>query len=283
LRGVAPVVVAIVAHALWKFVATALKSWPARAVALLSIMLLILNVAELAVLGVAAALGLLMGWYMKRDAERTRGSTVDAPAPEPPDNNTSTRSDQTPRVPLLVFFAPALGGSAPVWALFWSFLKIGSILYGSGYVLIAFLQAEFVPQLLTQQQLLDAVAVGQVTPGPVFTTATFIGFQIAGWPGAVAATIGIFLPSFFFVALLSVLMEKLHRSLIMRGFLDAVNAASLALMAWATWLLSRSSLTDAVPILVMVVSLALLLKTRLNPTWLIAAGAVIGWFTSASA
>jgi chromate transporter len=150
-------------------------------------------------------------------------------------------------------------------------------------VLIAFLQAEFVPQLLTQQQLLDAVAVGQVTPGPVFTTATFIGFQIAGWPGAVAATIGIFLPSFFFVALLSVLMEKLHRSLIMRGFLDAVNAASLALMAWATWLLSRSSLTDAVPILVMVVSLALLLKTRLNPTWLIAAGAVIGWFTSASA
>jgi chromate transporter len=120
---------------------------------------------------------------------------------------------------------------------------------------------------------------GQVTPGPVFTTATFIGFQIAGWSGAVAATLGIFLPSFVLVALLSVLMERLQTSLVMRWFLDAVNAASLALMAWATLILARSALVDVVTVIVALVSLALLLRTRINATWLLAGGALIGWLT----
>ncbi|HEX8832648.1 MAG TPA: chromate transporter, partial [Abditibacteriaceae bacterium] len=166
--------------------------------------------------------------------------------------------------------------------LFWVFLKIGSILYGSGYVLIAFLRADLVERLgwLSDRQLLDAVAIGQFTPGPVFTTATFIGYQIAGWGGALAATVGIFLPSFLFVALLSVVMEKLQRSVVMRAFLDAVNAASFALMAWVTLGLAATTFLPLPRQLLFLamfsIALLLLLRTKINSAWLIGAGALVG-------
>jgi chromate transporter len=158
------------------------------------------------------------------------------------------------------------------------FLKIGAVLFGSGYVLLAFLRADLVGRLgwLTERQLLDAVAVGQVTPGPVFTTATFIGYLLGGPAGAVAATAGIFLPAFVFVALSGPLIPRLRRSRAASGVLDGVNVASLALMAVVAWQLSHAAVLDLPTALLAVGSAVLLLVFRVNSMWLVLGGAVIG-------
>ncbi len=162
--------------------------------------------------------------------------------------------------------------------LFLTFLKIGAVLYGSGYVLLAFLRADFVVRLgwLTDQQLIDAIAIGQVTPGPVFTTATFIGFLLGGIPGALIATLGIFLPSFVFVAILNPFIPRIRDSAWMGSFLDGVNVAALGLTAAVTWQLGRASLTDIFTILIAFVSLVLLVVLKINSTWIIAGGAMAG-------
>jgi len=162
--------------------------------------------------------------------------------------------------------------------LFFTFLKIGSILYGSGYVLLAFLRSDFVVHLgwLTDQQLIDAIAIGQVTPGPVFTTATFIGYLVAGVPGALLATLGIFLPSFIFVALSSPLVPKLRNSKTFGVLLDGVNAVSLGLMAAVLVQLGRSSLIDPLTIIIGIISAILLIRFRVNSTWLILGGGILG-------
>jgi chromate transporter len=162
--------------------------------------------------------------------------------------------------------------------LFLLFLKIGSVLYGSGYVLLAFLRGDFVIRLgwLTQSQLLDAISIGQVTPGPVFTTATFVGYLVAGLPGAVLATIGIFLPSFVFVALLTRIVDRIRDRAWSAALLDGVNAAALALMAGVTVQLGRAALIDPLTGALGVGALLLLWRTRLNSAWLIAAGAAVG-------
>lgn len=170
----------------------------------------------------------------------------------------------------------AATGSA---SLFWSFLKIGSVLYGSGYVLLAFLRAEFVLRhpLLSERQLLDAVAVGQFTPGPVLTTATFVGYLLQGWRGAALATLGIFLPSFIFVAFSGKLLEHLQRSERARAFLDGVNAASLALMAYVMGALGKAAVGDRPSMLLAVGSGLLLWRTKLNPTWILLGCGALGW------
>jgi chromate transporter len=164
--------------------------------------------------------------------------------------------------------------------LFVSFLKIGSVVFGSGYVLLAFLRAEFVERLhwLTDKQLLDAIAVGQFTPGPVFTTATFIGYVLAGWIGAVVATLGIFLPGFILVALSGPLIPKLRRSPVFATALDGVVAGSLALMAVVTWQLGKASLVDWTTLAIFGVSLIALLRFRVNSAWFIAGAGIVGWF-----
>ena len=169
-------------------------------------------------------------------------------------------------------------------SLFLIFLKIGAVLYGSGYVLLAFLRADFVVRLgwLTDQQLLDAIAIGQVTPGPVFTTATFIGFILGGIPGALLATLGIFLPSFIFVAISNPLIPRIRKSAWVSGLLDGVNVASLGLMAAVTWQLGRASLTDPLTILIALVSFVLLIRFKVNSTWLIAGGGLIGLLSTLS-
>jgi chromate transporter len=161
--------------------------------------------------------------------------------------------------------------------LFLVFLKIGSVLYGSGYVLLAFLRGDLVVRLgwLTQSQLLDAVSIGQLTPGPVFTTATFVGYLVAGLPGAVLATIGIVLPSFVFVALLTRIADRIRDRAWSAALLDGVNAAALALMAGVTVQLGRAALIDPLTGALGVGALLLLWRTRLNSAWLIAAGAVV--------
>jgi chromate transporter len=153
------------------------------------------------------------------------------------------------------------------------------VVFGSGYVLLVFLQTEFVERLhwLTDKQLIDAVAVGQFTPGPVFTTATFIGYLVAGWMGAVVATVGIFLPGFVLVAVSGPLIPRLKRSPVAAAALDGVVAGSLALMAVVTWQLGKASIVDRTTLVVFGVSLIALLGLRVNPACLIAAAAVVGW------
>jgi chromate transporter len=163
--------------------------------------------------------------------------------------------------------------------LFLSFLKIGSVVFGSGYVLLAFLQTEFVQRLrwLTDKQLIDAVAVGQFTPGPVFTTGTFIGYLVAGWRGAAIATIGIFLPGFVLVAVSGPMIPWLRKSALAAAALDGVVAGSLALMAVVTWQLGRASIVDLTTLLIFGMSLITLLRFRVNAAWVVAGAGVLGW------
>jgi chromate transporter len=167
--------------------------------------------------------------------------------------------------------------------LFITFLKIGSVLYGSGYVLLAFLRADLVMRFgwLSDQQLIDAIAIGQVTPGPVFTTATFIGFVLGGMPGAFLATLGIFLPSFIFVAISNPLIPRLRNSPWIGSLLDGVNIASLGLMAAVMLQLGRASLIDPLTVVIALASLIALLRYKVNSTWLIAGGALIGMLSTA--
>ena len=277
-EGIQPVIIAIIAQALAKLAPTALKNalaWSVAAIALIS-MLLKLN--EIAILFGCGFAGLIVSQL------RTRQSTLEtnkSPKVLSAPNESSERKPDLPVAPLFLV-ATLPHAPTPVLSLFWIFLKIGAILYGSGYVLLAFLRAELVPQYLSDAQLIDAIAIGQMTPGPVFTTATFIGFQIAGLSGALAATIGIFLPSFLFVGLLTKVVEKLRHSPLMRGFLDAVNAASFVLMAWVSFQLARTALIDAFAIAIALASLTILLKTKVNSAWLILAGALLGALRFAS-
>jgi chromate transporter len=176
--------------------------------------------------------------------------------------------------------------SVPLWQLGWFFLKVGSVLFGGGYLLVAFLQGGLVEEYgwLTQQQLLDAIAIGQFTPGPVLSTATFIGYILAGMPGAIVATLGIFLPSFLFVAALNPLIPRLRASSWTRAFLDAVNVSAVALMVVTTLQLAVTTLTSAKPPYIDFLGLAIALTSsilatcyRINTAWLVLGGAVVGW------
>lgn len=161
--------------------------------------------------------------------------------------------------------------------LFLIFLKVGAVLYGSGYVLLAFLRNDLVVNLgwLTDQQLLDAVAIGQFTPGPVFTTATFVGYVLGDLPGAVLATVGIFLPSFIFVAAISPLIPRLRGSALLASLLDGVNVAALGLMAAVTWELAQAAVVDWLTALLAIVAAVLLFRFRLNSAWLFLGGAIV--------
>jgi chromate transporter len=179
--------------------------------------------------------------------------------------------------PLISYSAQSLPQISLV-SIFFSFLKIGSVLYGSGYVLLAFLRSEFVVQnnWLTDQQLIDAIAIGQITPGPVFTTATFIGYLLAGPAGAIIATIGIFLPAFIFVAISIPLIPRIRNSKSISAILDGINISSLALMAAVLWNLGKNAISDPFTALVAVLSGILLFRYKLNTTWLVLIGVIAG-------
>lgn len=263
LYGIKPVIVAIVAHALWNLGRTAVKGPLTALVGAAGLVLFFLGVNEIAILLLG---GLVVLGY--RLLERR-----------------ATRSAGSPPASLLALLpGPALFGlaqtSEPVslLRLFLIFLKIGSVLYGSGYVLLAFLRTDLVVRTgwLSDQQLLDAIAIGQFTPGPVFTTATFIGYLIGSWPGALLATIGIFLPSFLFVAASSPLIPRIRRSFWAGPLLDGVNVASLALMAAVTWQLAGAALRDPLTIGLAILTGVLLVRTKINSAWLVLGGGVIG-------
>jgi len=257
LYGVKPVVIALIAKALWDLGKKAANGWLTALVAAALFALTFLGINELLLL---LAGGLVV--MAARNRVRLRKGGVSALA-----------------LPLAAVPLSSLAVtpfSLPV--LFLTFLKIGAVLYGSGYVLIAFLQADFVNRLgwLTSQQLIDAIAVGQVTPGPLFTTATFIGYLLGGLPGSLLATLGIFLPGFIFVAATNPLIPRMRRSTWISGLLDGVNAGALGLMAAVTLQLSRTSLVDIPSILLAVASAALVFFTRLNSTWVVLGGMAAG-------
>jgi chromate transporter len=265
LYGVKPVIVAVVVQAMWGM-ARKILGTPMTAITALGVLALALRGVNEVALLFAAALGLPL-----IRAIATGGSArvllpggwlalVGASGP-----------------------APSAGGVAAAASVSLSelaliFLKVGSILFGSGYVLLAFLRPDLVERTrwLTDAQLLDAVAVGQFTPGPVLTTATFIGYVVAGLPGGLLATAAIFLPSFVFVALSSPLIPRLRRSTWAGGFLDGANAASVALMATVTWELGRAAVVDWLTAGLAGAAALLLLLTRLNSAWLVAGGALVG-------
>lgn len=257
LYGIKPVIIAIIVHALLHLGKNALKDALLGAVGLLVLLGYFSRINEIALL-FAAGLSVMLIKNLPRPGKRGALASL---------------------FPFAGISLPALA-SVPfnLPLLFFTFLKIGSVLYGSGYVLLAFLRADFVTRLgwISDRQLLDAIAIGQVTPGPLFSAATFIGFLLADAPGALLATIGIFLPSFVFVAISNPLIPQLRSSPWASSLLDGVNVASLGLMAAVTWQLGRASLVDLRTIVLALVSLGLMIRYRVNPTWLIAGGALIG-------
>lgn len=274
LYGVKPVLIAVVAQAVWKLGRASVRSRPLAVAGVAAAGLVVAGVHELAVL---FGTGLVLATV--RAARR----------------GTGTRRTSLAVLGLLVLvalvagavvrFAGGAGGGAVPFGLgplFLIFLKVGAVLFGSGYVLLAYLRADLVERhgWLTEGQLLDAVAVGQVTPGPVFTTATFIGYLLAGPVGAVVATVAIFLPAFFFVAASGPLIPRLRRSAVAGAFLDGVNVASVALMAVVAVQLGRSAVVDWLTGAVAVVAAVLLLGFRVNATWLVLAGGTAGLFAA---
>jgi chromate transporter len=250
LYGIKPVVIAVVLQAIWNLGRAALKTRWLVVLGVGSTIAAALGVNELVILVLAGAIAAIR---------------VAAPRAV------------TPSVSVVA--GVALPQTFGLWPLFLIFAKIGAVLFGSGYVLIAFLRADLVERLhwLTDRQLVDAIAVGQITPGPVFTTSTFIGYVLAGVPGAAVATIGIFLPAFVFVAASGPLVPRLRRSKVAGAVLDGVNVASLALMAVVTVEIARSALVDWITLSLAVVSALLLLRWKVNSAWLVAAGALIGF------
>jgi len=266
LYGVKPVIIAVVLQALWSLGRTAVKNRFLAVMALAAAAANFLGVNELAVL-FATGLITAAGSGTLRNARP--GNMLLAAAPAAP----ALAAAGAPA-------AVAIATAAPfgLWPMFLFFVKVGSVLFGSGYVLLAFLRADLVDRWhwLTEAQLLDAIAVGQFTPGPVFTTATFIGYLLAGGHGAALATIGIFLPAFIFVAISGPLVPRIRKSPLAGAFLDGVNVGSLALMAVVTLQLGRVALFDVFTVLLAVLSGVLLVRFKVNSAWLVLGGGVLG-------
>lgn len=265
LAGIAPVVVVLIVQAILQLGRTSLRSGSTIAIALLALGAVVVGVHELAVLLVAGLVA-WAGWHFG-----TRGSTT---------TNGFAGVLAVPALHELGVLAPVLVTAGPVMLapLFLVFLQIGAVIYGSGYVLYAFLESALVDQRhwLTERQLLDAIAMGQLTPGPLFTTATFIGFTLRGVPGAIVATVGIFLPAFVFVAASDVVMRRLRDNEAFAAFLRGVVAASIALMVFVAAILAGDAFVDGGTVLVGVAAAVVLVWKRPNPVWLIAAGALAG-------
>ncbi len=263
LYGVKPVILGVVVQAIWGLAPKAARTMPLRVLGAVAALLAAFGVNEVAVLFGVGATAVAVERVV---SGRGSGNGLHQLAPVLP-------------------FAISAGAASAVTlrSLFWVFFKIGSVLFGSGYVLIAFLREDLVKRFgwLTEAQLIDAIAVGQVTPGPVFSTATFVGYVLAGPRGALVATAGIFLPAFVLVAISGPLIPRLRASITMGAFLDGVNVASLALMAVVTFQLGRAALIDMPAAILAALAAVLLVRFKVNTTWLVLGGASAGWIVHA--
>ena len=268
--GIKPIVIAVILQALWGLGRGAAKT---RFLAICGVVALGASVLGMSPLTVIFGIGSLVG-LVKWVSERRHG------------NHPNLVSLCLLLVAPVLAFVVQTGGeyleppssTFGLWSLFLIFLKVGSIVFGSGYILLAFLQTDLVVRLhwLTSSQLLDAIAVGQVTPGPVFTTATFIGYLLGGPAGAFVATVGIFLPGFILVAISGPLIPRIRSSPVAGAFLDGVIVASVALMVFVTYQLSVSALIDLVTVGLALLSLVLLIRFHVNSAWLVILGAAVG-------
>jgi chromate transporter len=254
LYGAKPAMVALIAQAVWKLGRTALKNAWLAAAGAVCFGAALMGATPLAVLLVCGVVMLAVAWGRRRQSA-AMGLAL---------------------IPMSVSGGTA--GAVGLWPLFLIFLKLGVVVFGSGYVLLVFLQSDLVDRLhwVTQGQLLDAVTAGQVTPGPLFATATFLGYLIGGWGGAGVATAAIFLPSFVLAGAAAMLAGRIRRSALAGAFLDGVNVAAVALMAAVALTLGRAALVDVWTWGVGLISVGLLIGTKVNPAWLILGGAVVG-------
>jgi chromate transporter len=273
LAAIKPAVVAIVIQALGKMARTGVRTLPLALIAA--------TAAALSGFGVSPIWVLVISGLMSAATVTNKNRLLSIGLTAFSKHFRSAATFSLPKT-LAGFMAFAVAGEAiPVGLvrLFLSFLKIGAVVFGSGYVLLAFLQTEFVERLrwLTEKQLIDAVAVGQFTPGPLSATATFIGYVVAGWPGAIVATVAIFLPGFVLVAASGPLLPHIRRSPVASAALDGVVAGSLALMAVVALQLARASLVDRVTVAVFAVSLIALIRFKVNSAWVVLGAAIVGW------
>jgi chromate transporter len=273
LYGIKPVMIAVVVQALWMLGVRTLRTFWKASLAAVALVLGFLQVNELWLLFGAGLAALTVVSFRKAPAPPATPASVLLPVGLGP-----LKTSPILAASATAAAAPAGAATFGLLPLFLFFLKVGAVLYGSGYVLLAFLRADLVERWhwLTEAQLLDAVAVGQVTPGPLFTTATFIGYLKGGPVAACLATLGIFLPAFLFVAVSGPILPRLRASRRAGAFLDGVVVASLALMAVVTWYLGRAALVDAPTVVLALSSAVLLFRFRLNPAWLVLGGAAVG-------
>ncbi len=276
LYGIKPAVLAVILGALWRLGKKAVKSYQLLLIGLGVVPLLLLGLNEVVSLLIGGVVG---GVWLQLTVDKK----------QPPNSTVEIVIGSLMGGTIIKAVAAQVNSlvTPPLWQLGLFFLKVGSVLFGSGYVLIAFLEGEVVNKYhwLSGQQLLDAIAIGQFTPGPVLSTSTFIGYLISGFPGAIVATLGIFLPSFIFVVALNPLISKLRESPWTSTFLDAVNVSSLALMLVVTLKLIQATLVqstanfpiDLVAIGIAATATILLLRFKLNAAWLVLGGAVIGY------
>ena len=284
LYGIKPAVIAVILGAVWKLGRTAVKGWRLAVMGIAVIAAVLGGVGEVTALLVGGVVGALWLRSAGYDSSRTAAAYLSIlflkpGAPVSATIATGAVIGSTAATQTLGGSAAALASSLSLGKLFLFFLKVGAVLYGSGYVLVAFLEGGLVHGhgWLTQSQLLDAVAVGQLTPGPVLSTSTFIGYVVGAWPGAALATLGIFLPSFLFVLLLNPLIPRMRRSVWLAALLDSVNVAAVALMVAVTVELGGSTLTVWPAWLIAITAVLLVVRFRVNAAWLVVGGAVVGW------
>jgi chromate transporter len=269
LYGAKPVMVAIIVQAVWNLGRMAFRRWPLALAGLACFAAVLAGAPPIAVLLISGGLALLVAWTRSRPAGAAGLAAL-------PSFFKATGTGPAEG-------GAALGGGATIGAvgllpILLVFLKMGVVVFGSGYVLLAFFKADLVDRLhwVTGPQLLDAVTAGQVTPGPVFATATFLGYLLRGWAGAAIATAAIFLPSFLMAGLVGALAVHIRKSKLAAGFLDGVNAAAVSLMAFVAVALGRAALVDPWTWALGLAGLALLVRFRMNATWLLLAGAGLG-------
>jgi chromate transporter len=282
LFGIKPAVIAVILGALWKLGGKAIKGWRFAALGLAVAAAVLLGIGEVEALFAGGIVGML--WFRMTGHDDSRSAASLIPIlflQKTPAALSSKAVSSGAGVTALTGIGAAAGAASGVslWKLFLFFLKVGAILYGSGYVLVAFLEGGLVNDYgwLSHSQLLDAIAIGQFTPGPVLSTSTFIGYVIEGIPGAALATLGIFLPSFIFVLILNPLIPRLRESVWASAFLDAVNVAAVALMAAVTIELGQSTLTSWPAWIIAAVAAVLSLYFKVNAVWLVLGGAIAGW------
>lgn len=254
LFGIKPIVVVLVAQAVWNLARTAIKNTALAALAVFVVVFAFLGINVLLLLVAAGGL-----WMLMREGQRLKKANASSAG-------------------LLGVISAGAGGTLGIASLFLYFLKVGAVLFGSGYVLLAVLRADLVVRMnwLTDAQLLDAIAVSQATPGPFFTVATFIGYLLGGWRGAGLATIGMFLPAFVYVAATASFLPKLRKSPVASAFLDGVNAAAVALMAYVGWQFARAALVNVPAVALALVSVLLVFRYKINSAWLVLGGAIAG-------